>query len=387
MTEPDPKRSATITCKCIEITQPIGTFYIGVLDSSDLIDISFADIRMIEAGKREIESVSGIQRRLSPKRVEELEKYVNTFDASFPTGIILALSSEDVDYDPKGATLTIRRHDRVAKIIDGQHRIEGLRAFTGESFQVNVTMFVDMEIEFQAILFSTINLKQTPVNKSLVYDLYEYAESRSPQKTCHSIARLLNRTQGDPFYRRIMILGSATGSAKESLTQAAFIEPLLKLVSRDPMSDRDLFIRGKRPQRAEDGEIRSKNLVFRNWFIDNKDGLIAATLSNYFTAVAAKWTKAWDLKQRGLILNRTTGYRALMRFLPLALFTLGLDSVHSTDEFFSIIDRVTLTDDDFRPEIFKPGSSGEGALFRRIVANTGIPENAAWKGLPASNQS
>ena len=374
-------KPAVITCRCLQISQPIGTFYIGVLDSSDVVDISYADIRLIESGEREVESVSGIQRNLSPKRVDELAKYVNTMDASFPTGIILAMSSEDVDYDPETATLTIQRHDRVAKIIDGQHRIQGLRSFDGETFQVNVTIFIDMEIEYQAILFSTINLKQTPVNKSLVYDLYEYAEARSPQKTCHLIARLLNRTPGNPFEKRIMILGTATGSAKESLTQAAFIEPLLKLTSRDPMTDRDLFNRNKKPKLAEDSEIRTKNLVFRNWFIENKDALIAATLSNYFTAVATKWTKAWDLKQRGLILNRTTGYRALMRFLPLTLFALGLNELHSVEEFFEVIDKVNLIDDDFTPENFKPGSSGEGALFRRLLANTGIPENVAWKGL------
>jgi DGQHR domain-containing protein len=374
-------KPSAITCRCLQITQPIGTFYIGVLDSSDVVDISYADIRLIESGEREIESVSGIQRHLSPKRVEELGKYVNTVDASFPTGIILAMSSEDVDYNAEKATLTIQRHDRVAKIIDGQHRIQGLRNFEGETFQINVTIFIDMEIEYQAILFSTINLKQTPVNKSLVYDLYEYAEARSPQKTCHLIARLLNRTPGNPFEKRIMILGTATGSAKESLTQAAFIEPLLKLVSRDPMTDRDLFNRNRKPKVPDESEIRAKNLVFRKWFIDDRDALIAATISNYFTAVAAKWTKAWDLKQRGLILNRTTGYRALMRFLPLTLFTLGLDELHSVDEFFAIIDRVNLVDDEFSPEMFKPGSSGEGVLFRRLIANTGISENAAWKGL------
>jgi hypothetical protein len=178
-----------------------------------------------------------------------------------------------------------------------------------------------------------------------------------------------------------MILGTATGSAKESLTQAAFIEPLLKLISRDPMTDRDLFNRNRKPKLADDSEVRAKNLVFRNWFIDDKDAMIAATISNYFQAITTKWTTAWDMKQRGLILNRTTGYRALMRFLPLTLFTLGLDTLHTVDEFFGIIDRVNLIDDDFTPDNFKPGSSGEGALFRRLIANTGIQENAAWKGL------
>jgi len=36
-----------IIFSCIEITQPIGTFYIGVVNCADLLRISFADRRVI----------------------------------------------------------------------------------------------------------------------------------------------------------------------------------------------------------------------------------------------------------------------------------------------------------------------------------------------------
>src|SRR6266550_2142821 len=113
------------------------------------------------------------QARVDRKRVDILEKYVNTVDASFPTGVILAVDGEDAEYDRKKGTLTLRRDKEIAKIIDGQHRIAGLKALTkGKTFEVNVTVFVDADLEDQALMFATINLQQTKVSKSLAYNLF-----------------------------------------------------------------------------------------------------------------------------------------------------------------------------------------------------------------------
>ena len=173
---------------CLEVTQPIGTFYIGVIDCRELVRISYADIRRLD---RELDDYLGIQRTLSPKRVDEIRRYSRTLDATFPTGIILAISSDDANYDPTSRKMRIRDGEEVAKIIDGQHRIRGLADYSEDNFQLNVSIFIDMDVEDQAMVFATINLAQTKVNKSLVYDLYEYTKSRSPQKTAHNIARLL----------------------------------------------------------------------------------------------------------------------------------------------------------------------------------------------------
>lgn len=367
---------------CIQISQPIGDFYIGVIDSKDLVRISFADRRTIHEGKREIEVVSGIQRQLSDKRVAELRKYVTNVDASFPTAVILAVSSEDAAFDPKTSTIRLRDGDNVARIIDGQHRIEGLVNYQGESkFELNVTLFIEMDMEDQAILFSTINLKQTPVSKSLAYDLFDYAQTRSPQKTSHNIAMVLNRRTDSPFYRKIMILGTATGHPNETLTQAAFIEPLMGYMSKDPMSDRDLLRRRKKLPLATPAEIRVNKLIFRNMFIQERDAEIAKLMSNYFTAVQERWPDAWSLRKPGLILNRTTGYRALMKFLPLASLSIGRDFAVPTAEFRVIFEKVRLQDDDFTPENFKPGSSGQSQLFQRLMRDTKLDEGSLWKSV------
>jgi len=366
-------------------TQPIGTFYIGSIDSADLVRISVADVRRIE--DRDVEVLSGIERPLSLKRVTELRKYVANVDASFPTGIILAVESEHAQYDRNLRTMVIDDEESVAKIIDGQHRIDGLRGYSGPTFQLNVTLFVDMDIEDQALLFATINLKQTPVGKSLAYDLFEFAKTRSPQKTCHNIAKLLNSRDGSPFRRRIMILGVATGQPTETITQAAFIDRLMPYISTDPMADRDAIKRGQKQklQRADGGMMRVRKLIFRNMFLDDRDAEIARVLWNYFSAVAGRWPDAWQFKQAGLVLNRTTGFRALMRFLPVAYLSLGgMDSMVSEEDFREVFDKVKISDEDFTPENFVPGTSGQAKLYHALEGFTHLDEHSTYSPVKKS---
>lgn len=235
----------SIEFKAIELVQPIGTYYVGAVDSQDLYAVTYADVRRIV--ERDIEKIVGIQRPINEDRVKELKRYVTTVDATFPTSIILAVSSDHATF--KDGMMTITRKPEVAKIIDGQHRIKAFEDYRGPRFLLNVTMFVDMDIEDQAYTFATINLKQTKVSKSLAYDLYSLATTRSPQKSCHMIARLLNSKDGSPLKGRIKILGNATGEALQFLTQALFVDRLLGHICKDPMQamqDRDLLKRGKK---------------------------------------------------------------------------------------------------------------------------------------------
>ena len=359
--------------RCMQVNQPIGTFYIGVVKSQDLVDIAFADVRRLKA--RDVEELIGIQRPLSNARVGELQQYVNTIDASFPTGIILAIAGKDAEYNVKKGTMRVRRDEKVAKILDGQHRIAGLEEFRGQIFELNVTIFVDMDIEDQAMLFATINLKQTKVSKSLMYDLYEFAKTRSPQKTCHNIAKLLNNEKGSPFKDKIKILGAATGKPDETLTQAAFVDSMIGYLSPNPMSDRDQLRRGRKLRRISDDE--SQNLIFRNMFINGQDAKIAREISNFFTAVAKRWPEAWPYHRSGNILNRTNGLRALMRFHRDAYLKLskpGGGDVVPTASFSKLLKQVSLSDEDFNPERYKPGTSGERALYRDFLEQSGLAE-------------
>ena len=347
---------------CAEVVQPLGLFYIGVMDSEALLAISYADIRRMN--ERDIEKYLGIQRPLDRKRVAELHEYVNTVDAAFPGNILLSVSSENARYIPEEREMAIRRDERVAKIIDGQHRIAGLQN-AKEEFQSVVAVFVDMDIEDQANMFATINLKQTKVNRSLAYDLFEFAESRSPQKTAHNIARLLNFEEGSPLKGKIKLLGvaSAKGSG-ETLTQALVVDEILFLVTGTAMKDRDDLRRGRSLSPIGTNELR--RLPFRNLFIREDDAVIARNIWNYFDAVDNRWPNAWRYVERGFILNRTTGFSALMRFLGIVYSRMGDEQVVGTEAYGKILARVQIKETEFTREEFVPGSSGISLMVRRL---------------------
>jgi DGQHR domain-containing protein len=356
---------------CIQVTQPIGLFYIGALEAEHLVSISYADVRAIKEGDREIEEYSGIQRPLSAKRVKEIHEYVGSVDATFPTSIILAVKSKDAEFDSASRSMRLRNGENVAKIIDGQHRIAGFYDYTGPTFQVNVTIFVDMEIEDQAMVFATINLAQTKVNKSLAYDLYEYATRRSPQKTAHNIARLLNQREGSPFKDRIKILGTATGKPQESITQATFVDRLLRHITPKASTDEDLIKRDLPP--VEVSEKQSKRLIFRELWVNKQDAAIARNIWNYFHAVQERWPNTWKGVVRGNILNRTTGFGALMRFLEHAYANQPKkDGIVSEEDFLAVFKKVPLTEDQFSPDVYNPGTSGEAALYQDLINYSGL---------------
>ena len=357
----------TIDINCIEVNQPIGTFYIGAIDSRDLVFISYSDVRRIESESKDLEKYLGIQRPLSPKRVKELQGYVNTIDATFPTSIILAISSEDVTFDKGRNILSINYRRETAKIIDGQHRIAGLEAYEGkaENFQVNITIFIDMDIEDQALVFSTINLKQEKVSKSLGYDLFEFAQSRSPQRSCHNIAKLLNNLDDSPFKGKIKILGNATDKNLQTITQATFVENLIKYISKEPMKDRDILKRGKKISYVKGKE--AEDLFFRNMFIDGKDAEIARVIFNYFSAINILWPTAWNQNSSGNILNKTTGFTAFMRLLKDIYNSYGSNQkIVSIEEFLNVLENISLKDEEFNSSKYLPGSSGQTALYRDL---------------------
>lgn len=399
-----------VTFRCIPLSQPIGAFYIGAMDATDLVAISWADIRriapeeeqptavadisdsptiigenyhtpeLIEPQDEEIiryedqgfEQFLGIQRKLNDSRVAELRRYVQNIDATFPTAVLLAISSEHARFDESTNELSIVRHSKVAKIIDGQHRIAGLRELGEGTFQVNVAIFLDMDIQDQAMVFATINLKQTKVNKSLAYDLYEFTTSRSPQRTCHDIVRFLNYPPSSPFRGKVKMLGVGL-EPTETITQAAFVDRLLRLVSRDPMGDRDTLRRRKRLDLAQGAQGRRQ--IFRNLFINEEDNVIALILWNFFLAVQRRWPVSWQEVERGNILNRTTGFGALMRFMRVAYLSMGTpDQIVKADDYGSIMSSINLDDETFTPDTYLPGSSGEKKLFDELVERSKLHE-------------
>ncbi|UEQ03893.1 DGQHR domain-containing protein [Halomonas profundus] len=351
----------------IKVSQPVGDFYCGVMKASDVTRISEADVRKIQHD--DVGKYLGIQRELKLDRVKKISSYIKGIDATFPNSIILSINEENVSWDEGSKVITLSSNegedDKIASILDGQHRLAGFNDDNFEfknsdgstsPFQLLVTIFVGADVSTQASIFATVNLAQTTVNKSLVYDLQALAEARSPERTCHDIAVVLNAEEKSPFYRSIKRLGVATPGVKgEFLTQATFVENVVKLISPDPKADRNHFLAESKFWRKNElshlDQTSLEKHFFRMAFVKGRDEVIASNLLNFFDAISKKWPIAWSKEEKRSSLNKAIGFNALIRvFKDLYRIknpSFEWDAVISVDIFTKIFSRCDLDDQFF----------------------------------------
>lgn len=372
------------TLKVLKVDQPIGEFYIGAIPYEDLLEISTVDIREFEAGNPD--SIDGLQRDLSKPRLKSLREYVNLDYATFPTSVLLAVDERSVKLESVTGceglyNLVIDDYPgdvdsepiplgEAAFVIDGQHRLAGLqnRDPTKGPFEVNVSIFVGADIADQAEIFSRVNLAQTKVNKSLTYDLLEYSKEKSPFKVAHDLAVALNRDPKGPFYRKIKRLGKTTpGVAGERLAQATVVEGLLRHLppSQELERSKSLFGLSSRSEPRESWRDR----IFVQFYRDDDVLSMFKILTNYFQAVADRWEGAWNSDEEGIILSRTTGYNALIRFLKDAYLSIVADQprVVTLEEFADVFGRVEIPGETLTRENYLPGSTGAGRFYNELV--------------------
>lgn len=288
----------------IPFDQPAGSFLLTAMPVPEIIRISRADPRKFD--NVSMETMGGIQREPSPKRIREIAEYANTVDATFPTPILLALDPDSYTLD--GDEISISGNS-VADIVDGQHRLLGLKeSFRKDEFVIPVVFLLDATEEQKALIFATINGKQTKVPASLVYDLFGVTKTRSPQRTAHEIARATNSTPSSPWFRRLKMLGKKTYGSLESLSQGTFVKTLLLHISADPVTDMDRLKRGEKP-------LIHENCVFNEYFRNGEDSTILKILLNCFQAARDTWPKEWD-DPISYILTKTVGFTGIMTAIP-----------------------------------------------------------------------
>ena len=383
----------SIRFSAIKITQPIGELFVARIPSKQLSKLAKSDIRRITS--RDVEKMSGIQRGLSDKRVADIAKYIETVDSSFPNAFILNLNTAYLNNAPRaidsgcddGSSIycfDVAMDDEAFKIIDGQHRLSGFEKADVETFDLIVAFFIDLPIEDQAYLFSTINVTQAKVNKSLVYDLFDVSETRSPQRTAHLITKALNTDKDSPLYRRIKLLGIAPKFEDEvlyraPLSQGAVASRIADLISSDPMGDRDIYKRGQEIKLA--GNEAEKGLVFRRFFAEDKDWAILKILKSYFRAVSDAFPDLWA--QQDNPLSKTIGYGALMSLLVDAYKDGAAKGDLSFDYFQGLMQRIKEAsgndgDSPLNFDSFPAAGSGESKLYRKLKE---------WSGLGAAAES
>ncbi|WP_026776284.1 DGQHR domain-containing protein [Polaribacter sp. Hel_I_88] len=314
-----------------------------------------------------------VQRQIENSRVNKIADFlIEDPEATFPTNIVLHIPleaiEEQVEYgnlvkihikDKVFSELEKKNGDVYITIIDGQHRIKGieealiriqkeiedyiktLRKFENtdlrnklnmrlerledlKNIELVVSFFIDKTIEYQAMIFSTINRTQKRVSQSLVYSLFGLDLDDTPQKTALECVIKLNGHENSPFYKRIKFYGGDYSKLNSPpLTQAAMVKSIVGLISesiRESERDRNRL----RKELLKRTEGSKKFLPFRKYYANNDDFLISDIFYYYFRAVKevfknpngqSYWEFINNNSKTENIFHTTVGYDSLLKIL------------------------------------------------------------------------
>ncbi|WP_212733161.1 DGQHR domain-containing protein [Terriglobus roseus] len=115
-----------------------------------------------------------------------------------------------------GGKVTLADAPRCAQIIDGQHRVAGLKDAiksdkTVSSVEIPVAIYENLDTRECADIFLSINTEQKPVSRTLVFDLYGVASEYLIDETAlraKDIATALNESDESPYRGWIKFPGS-----------------------------------------------------------------------------------------------------------------------------------------------------------------------------------
>jgi DGQHR domain-containing protein len=239
----------TTNIKYIPVRQKNFLFYNSVIDIKDLLNLTEIverksqyyekielDIFDLENSIEEVDQLklnAGIQRELIPNKLSQIADYLKEENGIFPNSIILNISDrlELVSFENNQISIPEDKSILITAI-DGQHILMGFRKYLekyddNELFEVPITIFYNLELDFQAYIFSIINSKQTKINKSLLYDLLALTKKDVDDfKLSHEIATWLQTNDKSTLKGNFKMLGKGDGW----LSQAAFIDYLMPLI-------------------------------------------------------------------------------------------------------------------------------------------------------------
>jgi DGQHR domain-containing protein len=310
------------TIHLIEINQPIGTFYIGKLPAETVIKIAHVKKRKYDSDKST--TFGGVQRPESDSRINEIAKYCSDPDATFPTPIIISVDEKST-YTLNGSVLEFNDDEFYGEVIDGQHRIKGIKKSDYiDKFELPIIFMFNLIEEEKAYIFSTINSKQTRVPMSLIYDLFDVYETRSPMKVCHELARTFNSDETSPFYKRLKMLG-AKQDELASLSQGSFVKYLIPLISKTPDQDA-IDIKKSKPLNPDN------SCSLRVYFEKGEDEIIYKILFNLFNSFKEVFYEEWTNPSE-YILTKTLGYGAIVKAFPV-MYEKGKEKKDLSSEHF-----------------------------------------------------
>ncbi|EHK3038030.1 DGQHR domain-containing protein, partial [Escherichia fergusonii] len=180
----------------IKVEQPLGDFYVVSIPAEVLLEVCYTIRAEILDGYEDqsishvgtfINKLVGNQRVTTRSRLEEIKRYTETVDASFPNSIILGVNYSsngtlvtdeavrwDIEQKDNGFYyLTIPTGEKLASIIDGQHRVFGFTNSNCKDMELLCSVYLDLPLAYHGRIFTNININQRRVDKNLAYNLFQ----------------------------------------------------------------------------------------------------------------------------------------------------------------------------------------------------------------------
>jgi len=340
------KNAADIKLQALKLTQGDNELYIFKMTASSLWKIA-------SINRRDSNKQTGYQRVLPHSRISAISKYIASGRA-IPNAVIVALNK--ADFDAATNTLTIPAGTDVAWVIDGQHRLAGAHEAVENGlsdYEFPIVAFRDLPLERQVEQFVTINREAKGVPSSLVLDLLNIIPNKKPADVANEraadIAKELDRTEGSPFYQRIVI-DRPQGRQVSLVNFVRKVSPLVQ---------------------AEKGRLSALSLEEQKEIIEN-----------YFRGISETYRSEWTKSES--IFFKTVGFGAMMNVfehvLNTTLQTKGEFTVNAITEIFGLVE-------DFDFSQWSAHGSGtkaeaEAAKDFLIDFNRGIDRMLKQSGMP-----
>lgn len=398
-----------IEVKALRVEQPLGVYYVAILPANVLLEVAFSDV--LSASLREgggSYDLDGTQRLMQPKRLQLIADYINREDSAFPNSIILAANfrKEDgliedeepehedavdvlskrwtVDEKDDGCCiLRIPTREKLAAIIDGQHRLFAFVDARPQRWEMNLicSIFLDLPKPYQAQLFATINSTQKPVDKSLTYELFGYnldeeeEQFWSPDKLAVFLTRRLSTDEGSPLKGRILVapkkdvaLSQMSAATSWKVSTAVVVEGIMRLFTSNPKKDTTNLLEGERKKRDALGPLRKDKSPLRKAYLEHQDTVIYTMTLNFLIACNDVF---WQPAKDGSFITKTVGVQALFDILRKMAEKAYLDRDISVKYFTGRLGpakSIDFSSDEFR----NASGSGRSAIKNAIASAMGL---------------
>ncbi len=274
-----------ITVPAARVRQGNLSLYTTSLTVRQLMEKGFYSIDHLDH-----EENKGYQRLLQKSRAKKLANYIidgqEAKDAFLPTSVFLATSA-NIPFNEKNNTITFNINDlkgsdgsKGFNVVDGQHRIEGLKIAAEKEprvldFEIPVNIAYNLPFLHQMCHFLLVNTTQKSVDKgveqqiiSRLTELKGLTEGitlpKSIQKMvdkgevekAYNMVKYLNETKDSPWYKKILMVDQLS---KEHSNRTSKQKSFVALVDK-------YVITANHPLRLAVEDSRKEQIIFLNYW-------------------------------------------------------------------------------------------------------------------------